>query len=235
MIVSAPRIDAARQRDRAAGVLAHAFFDDPVLRHIHPDDAGRLAWSIRFFDVMVRVGQLHGSVLEAEDGAGVAIWLPPDHAHPSTWTYLRAGGLGFALHTPPAVRGRGLRYLAFAQALHRRSTTGPHGYLPYLGVDPERQGQGLGTRLLRPILRLADEDGLPCYLESSTDRATALYRRHGFEVVGEGDVEAGGPRLWGMPGGTNRLTAFVWLLPSSASGTPKVSKKVIVYSLIVTP
>jgi ribosomal protein S18 acetylase RimI-like enzyme len=198
VIVSASRIDAARRRDRAARLLARAFFDDPVLRHIHPDDARRLAWSIRYFDVMVRVGQLHGRVFEVEDGAGVAIWLPPEHAHPSLGTYLRAGGLGFPLHTPAAVRGRGLRYLAFARSLRRRCIGDPHGYLPYLGVEPDRQGQGLGTRLLRPILAHADESGLPCYLETSTERTRALYRRHGFEVVGEGDVEEGGPRLWGM-------------------------------------
>jgi ribosomal protein S18 acetylase RimI-like enzyme len=198
MIVSAARIDAVRQRDRAARVLTRAFLDDPVLRYIHPDDAGRLPWSRRFFDVVVRVGQLHGRVLEAEAGAGVAIWLPPDQAHPWMWAYLQSGGLRCALQTPIVVRRRGVDYLAFAQDLHRRCISGPHGYLPYLAVDPELQGQRVGTQLLRTILRLSDADRLPCYLESSTHRATALYRRHGFEVVAEGDVEAGGPRLWGM-------------------------------------
>jgi GNAT superfamily N-acetyltransferase len=198
VVVSATSIEAAHQRDRAARLLARAFFDDPVLRHIHPDDAARMAWSIRFFDVMAGVGQLQGRLLEVEDGAGVAIWLPPGHQDPSTWTYLRAGFLGFALHTPAAVRRRGLRFLAFARSLRRRCTTGPHGYLPYLAVDPARQGQGLGTRLLRQVLRQADDGGFPCYLETPTERTLSLYRWHGFEVVDQGDVEEGGPRLWAM-------------------------------------
>jgi ribosomal protein S18 acetylase RimI-like enzyme len=197
MVVSASRIAAAQQRHRASRVLARAFFDDPVLRYVQPADARRLGWSRRFFDVTVRLGQRHGRVLEAEAGAGAAVWLPPGHTS-SLLTYLRAGLLGLAVHTPAAVQRRGLRFLSFADDLRHRCVRGPHGHLPYLGVEPERQGHGIGTTLLQAVLAWADDDGLPCYVETSTERAATLYRRHGFEVVGEGDVEADGPHLWGM-------------------------------------
>jgi ribosomal protein S18 acetylase RimI-like enzyme len=60
----------------------------------------------------------------------------------------------------------------------------PHWYLPLFGVDPARQGQGLGGRLLEHANRLFDREGTVAYLESSNPRNVPLYLRHGFEVLG---------------------------------------------------
>ena len=53
-----------------------------------------------------------------------------------------------------------------------------------IGVDPSRQGQGLGSALLKAGLQRCDEEGLPAYLESSSPKNVPLYERHGFEVIG---------------------------------------------------
>ncbi|HYX02137.1 MAG TPA: GNAT family N-acetyltransferase, partial [Reyranella sp.] len=66
----------------------------------------------------------------------------------------------------------------------------PHWYLPLLGVDPARQGQGLGARLLDYANDMFDHDGVVAYLESSNPRNIGLYQRHGFEVLGT--VQVGG-------------------------------------------
>ncbi|HRD29223.1 MAG TPA: GNAT family N-acetyltransferase, partial [Caulobacter sp.] len=60
----------------------------------------------------------------------------------------------------------------------------PHWYLSMIGVDPSRQGQGLGAALLKAGLARCDADGLPAYLESSSPKNVPLYERHGFEVIG---------------------------------------------------
>jgi len=55
-------------------------------------------------------------------------------------------------------------------------------------IAPERQGQGLGRRLLRRLLRLADElQADTAYLEvrESNRAAQALYESLGFEQVGQ--------------------------------------------------
>jgi ribosomal protein S18 acetylase RimI-like enzyme len=67
----------------------------------------------------------------------------------------------------------------------------PHWYLPMIGVDTFQQNRGIGSSLMREALARCDEDGLPAYLESSNPRNISLYRRFGFEVVGEirvGDI-----------------------------------------------
>lgn len=60
----------------------------------------------------------------------------------------------------------------------------PHWFLPLIGVDPRRQGGGIGGALMAHALERCDADGLPAYLESSNPSNVPFYERHGFEVVG---------------------------------------------------
>jgi ribosomal protein S18 acetylase RimI-like enzyme len=75
---------------------------------------------------------------------------------------------------------------------------GRHWYLWVLGAEPRCQGQGIGGRLLEPVLGQADRDGLPCYLENETERNVAFYQRHGSEVVSDGVVPDLEVRIWTM-------------------------------------
>jgi len=57
-------------------------------------------------------------------------------------------------------------------------------YLSILGVSPCHQGQGIGGRLLDPVLQLADAAGVASFLETFSERNRAFYRRLGYETVG---------------------------------------------------
>ena len=120
----------------------------------------------------------------------------------------RAGGLGDAaqpghpgggaqragLPPPPVPRAA---HANAVERLHARHSP-PHWYLGYLGARRDRQGQGLGTQLLREVLAGADTDGMPAYLESSNERNLPLYQRNGFRVVGELQALGHGPTIWRM-------------------------------------
>jgi GNAT superfamily N-acetyltransferase len=73
----------------------------------------------------------------------------------------------------------------------------PYYHLQFLGVLPERQGVGLGGALMAPILERCDRDGVPAYLEATSDRNRALYERHGFRAHGDIPLPDG-PALWRM-------------------------------------
>ena len=60
---------------------------------------------------------------------------------------------------------------------------------------PARQGQGLGSRLMGPLLGRLDDGRLPAFLEASTDRSRALYERHGFDVIATFNMPGRGPLL----------------------------------------
>jgi len=82
--------------------------------------------------------------------------------------------------------------------LHAQAVPPDHWYLLLLGVDPPRQGQGVGGSLIEPILRRADAEGRACYLETMKPRNVTFYQKHGFAVVVEGDTSDGGLHFWTM-------------------------------------
>ena len=178
-----------------ARVLTQAFADDPVTAWVFPDEADRLARLARFFGdlFLPRMAVGRDEIYTDEDLLGIASWTPPGQGETSALETLRL------LPAMAALWGRRLpravRTLAYMES---RFPKEPHWHLPFLGVAPEAQGQGLGSALMRPILDRCDFEGAPAYLEASTPRNRALYLRHGFVVLDEMRLPGGGPPLWRM-------------------------------------
>jgi GNAT superfamily N-acetyltransferase len=175
-------------------MLARAFDDDPVSTFLMPSPRRRPPGLRTFFRVQMVTDFLpFGGVFTTEDLAGAALWAPPGKPMPDKLRELWA-----VLPVVPYVAGRNfsrsLRFLAQIEAIHPKE---PHWYLAILGTDPSRQGQGVGSALLQPVLDRCDADGTRAYLESSKERNIPFYRRHGFEVTGEVKL-AGGPPVWTM-------------------------------------
>lgn len=202
---------------RVAQVLADAFYEDPVARFVYPDDEGRVAWLTAAFEVQARLGLIYGRVYATDDYGGVAVWLTPSSGRLSLWSFIRAGGLRLLLRSSVDVLNRVRRLPGTAQKLHRQCVSQRHWYLLLLAVKPERQGQGIGTRLLQPVLKTADGDSVPCYLETANERTIAFYERHGFSICSEGDI-AGGPHLWGMLRRSGSASSAHTATPSTSSG-----------------
>jgi ribosomal protein S18 acetylase RimI-like enzyme len=180
--------------DAMAAQLAATFFDDPVIGHIFRNEARRPEGLRRYFTTQMRADYLpFGGCYTAEGYAGSAIWAP---AGKPLLTGLR--GLTTMLPVLPFVvthLSTTMRLLNLIEGMHPHE---PHWYLATLGTAVERQGQGVGSALMRPVLEHCDAEGLPAYLESSKERNVPFYRRHGFEVVHEVPLPGGGPLIWTM-------------------------------------
>ena len=187
------RLATSADADRIAESLALAFEDDPVMALLFPEAGSRGRRLIRFFRTALLVQHLdRGACFTDVDVAAAALWNPPGQWHLTAGRLLR-GSLGFLTafgrNLPVA-----LRALAAVEGAHPHA---PHYYLAVLGTRPDRQGTGLGSSLLHPVLERCDHDGLGAYLESSKERNIPFYRRHGFEVTGEIRLP-GGPLVWPM-------------------------------------
>ena len=177
---------------RLSETLARAFYDDPVTSWLFPDEGKRVGRQRRFFAARMRqlIGQ--DEVYTTDGLAGGAVWALPDRWRVPPLEVVRLGAV-----LAPALRRRlplAVRGLSLIEERHPRP---PHYYLALLGTDPERQGEGIGSTLLAPVLDGCDRDEIPAYLESSKERNVAFYARHGFRVTEEVDLPRG-PRVWLM-------------------------------------
>jgi len=177
-----------------ARTMARAFEDDPAGRWLFPDDASRLHRLERMFGEMALPDTLaHEETYTTGDLDGGALWVPPGHGQTGLVETLRAVpkiASIWGLRTP-----RALRAFAFMDANHPAEH---HYYLWLLAVDPDRQGRGIGSALMRPVLDRCDDEGVPAYLEATSTRNRDLYLRNGFEVVEMVHWPGGGPPLWLM-------------------------------------
>jgi len=179
-----------------ASIAAAAFYDDPVMSWAMPDDAARLGLLEIAFTGLARDFLPDRGVVHVLDDASVAYWRAP------AFTYEeidRAETLAQDAPSPspfPADVGERMRILGeLMHDAHPHET--PHWYLNVIATRPDRRSQGLGARILAPVLEICDRDGVAAYLESSNPRNMTLYRRHGFEETGEIELPDG-PSLYAM-------------------------------------
>lgn len=183
--------------DRAASTLERAFSTDPMFIWIFPDPRRR-AHSLRLLNrVPLKYGMRYGHVTQSNSGMAVAIWIPPGRTV-TAGGMLRSGMLNvpFRVGLRPFARFMGANDIM--GRIHRKHVPEPHWYLLVVGVDPELQGGGLGSALVREGLSRADQADCPCYLETSEERNVAFYERHGFAVIAKVALGRGGPPGWAM-------------------------------------
>jgi hypothetical protein len=101
-----------------------------------------------------------------------------------------------------------------AKKLHKKHASGRHLYVMVFAADPEVQGRGFGTTLLKFLNTVADADGVDTYLEAAGERNLGFYGTKGsFQDKGALPLEHKGQRFdW--HGGVH---AMVRLAPSRLS------------------
>jgi ribosomal protein S18 acetylase RimI-like enzyme len=175
--------------------LTAAFQPDPGFVFMAPDPEARVDAARAVFTVMARYGFTHGLVLGTPGGA--AICLPPGHE--VTPDGMGAAGIG---DVAPVLGDDGMermgRLVGTLGELHARVMPEPHWQLFFLGVEPSRQGSGEGVALVDALSARARADGVPCYLDTLTQRNVDFYRRRGYDVIGETDVPGSDVHAWAL-------------------------------------
>jgi len=184
----------------AARVLARAFHDYPLSAYFFPDESERRRKQPAMFRTLIRRGLKYGEVyatsLKLE---GVAVWFPYNsRRHNTWWSNIMSGRFAIQFILGMETLKRQKAFGEYAAAVRKRIAPFPHWYLQLLGVDPEYQGQGFSSRLLKPMFSRMDKEGLPCFLETQSEKNVTLYEHLGFRVVEEGIIPGSGIRSWAM-------------------------------------
>jgi len=183
------RLATAEDLNRLRVTGVRAFVDDPVQRWLFPEDDDYSNNGASLFAYMSRRWQHTDSQWCTDDGVAFAGWVPPGRPEVPEEVL---GSLGLL----PDWRAE--RIGALVAVMAENTPPEDHWYLNILATHPDWQRQGLGTALMKVVFNIADEAGLPCYLETETIENVAYYRHHGFDVRSEWDVALEGPHMWGM-------------------------------------
>ena len=177
------------RQSEVMSILARAFADDPVMNWM----SSRPGFIELLFEITVPVFMPHGLTYIAGDGRGAATWLGPDAklSWPmnlrNMWRVVRLAGLNGTRR----FAGAGMK----TESFHPKD---PHYYLFAIGAIPECTGQGIGSALIRQVLRRCDEEVVGAYLENSKEQNLDFYRGHGFEVIREVKLGNDAPTMWLM-------------------------------------
>jgi len=189
------RKGSAEDAAAVSATLGAAFQQDPINTWWIPEDSERARMLPSFFRFAIeRLWLRFDEVHVADDGAGAAAWVPP-----ARWRLTEEEEAHLAPFFVDVVAPEYLQRAGVLIGLieERHPDDPEHWYLPCIGVHPDRQGQGVGSKLLRHMTTRLDREALPAYLEASSEQNRALYLRHGFEVTGELTLPDG-PTMWMM-------------------------------------
>ena len=183
----------AIQRDAYAviRVLTAALAASPLGGWLEPDlrPRRRLQSAMDYIGPLVPQTIRAGIVRLAEqDGAivGAALWS----LHPC------AGPVAANVDAVREVNRRRDRLDRFTEK-HRPSQV-RHQQLVYLGVHPERRGQGIGAHLLISHHTLLNATGIPAYAVVADKGSRDMLARHGYTGTGRTEPLRGGARACAM-------------------------------------
>lgn len=183
----------------AVDLLTRAFWDDPTTVHLFPDQDVRTKLFPILTKFRLKQGLQFGEVYATSHKfEGLALWKHSDRVDNTLWEILRLAGL-----RPILAMGRRritmmLKIDKFVSQRRMKYAVAPYWHLGPVAVDPEHQGKGYASKLVRPMLDQLDQLELPCYLEAQSESNVAIYEHYGFEVLAKGTVPDSDISHWDM-------------------------------------
>ncbi len=183
----------------ASKVLSRAFYDSPGFVYLIPDDSERKKKLKYVFEYVIRYDVLYGEVYSpTSDLEGIAGWIPYEYAYKTYERQIRSGGKKVVAKLGMEFYKRSKNLEDFTDLIHKRNAPFKHWYLAPLGVDPEFQGKGYAGDLLKAMFARVEQEHLPIYLETNTEKNISIYQHYGFQILEDTTIPDTNVRLCAM-------------------------------------
>lgn len=175
----------------AIAALGDAFAQDPLMLYLfHENPEGTRAGAMGFFSILLRARialEMPAYVLvQGDDVLGAVMGY--DTSRPEWPAPLADEMRRFEAPVP----GFAARLDAYAKICEAHQPGEDHYYLGVIGVHPSLQGNGAGKTMLDAfcVPSRADPKSRGVYLETANPSSLQFYYKNGFELRGEGSLDA---------------------------------------------
>jgi len=179
----------------ACNMLGDAFREDPIWSEIFKNQEEKFPLA---FGVPIKYTLKYGKIFApTSDLEALAAWLPTPYVNTTFWRFIRSGSILVAMKLGKDIGMQISKVFKQITKDRQNLMKGDYVYLYVLGVSPEKQGNGLGTNLVRKMQNNLAPN-IPIYLETESERNVSFYERLGFEVVNKFQVPMLDLPMWEM-------------------------------------
>jgi len=175
------RIATKEDRTRAIQVLAASFDTNPAVNDTIIPDRKRDQRLNALMEYVFGTGFARDGVFVTDDISGVVVVYDPVTYRSKFSDSIRQMKL---VH-----RSMGWSRMRYAAAKDKKMAgfrpSTPHLYLQMIGIDPQSQGKGIGSKLIQFIQKKSQQEDKPVYLETSVLKNVEMYLRKGFVIHGD--------------------------------------------------
>lgn len=170
----------AKRKDKSKiiSLLAQSFEENQSVNFIVGKGGNKLKRIYALMDYSYEICAQFGEVLLSDDGKACALLLFP---HLKRLT-LKSIWLDIKLIFQTIGITRLRKAINRETQIKKLQPKAEMAYLWFIGVDPQHQHLGIGSKLFKEVLAEAKLKNLPVYLETSTLQNLPWYERFGFHI-----------------------------------------------------
>ena len=184
----------ASNKVRIIDILTRSFDDNKSTNWVVKSDKKRISRIRKLMVYAYDLCKMQEGVFISDDNKGAIIF---DLPKTSKYNFTRLiKDVGFIFNVIGVERlFKVLKREGYIKKFHPKDD---YIYLWFLGVFPENQGNGVGSKLLQELIVMANNKNLPIYLETSNPGNLKLYKKFGFSTYHEWNTDFIGFSVWFM-------------------------------------
>lgn len=165
-------------------ILTHSFDANASVNYIVKQDLKRTDRIRALMDYSFEMCTMFGEVFLSEDEKACALILYPDKKK----FVLKSALLDVMLIVKSIGISNINKTIKREKLIKNIQPKIEMSYLWFIGVDPNAQNNGIGSKLLGEIISYSSAKNRPIYLETSTVKNLSWYKKFRFEVYNEQDL-----------------------------------------------